>query len=368
MSGYAHQWAKRQRVGDSSAKTLLKTYANWAAEDYSTWVTNDELELDTELNIQTIRRARSKLIELGYLLETDKRLGRTQSIIIYQMLAPIGATIVQSVDPRNGKTISLSPPTLEEYVAKRGEKASHSKARRSKGGEISSPSNIQAPTNPNSSPSKSHVEGGEISPEAPPNFDTKIALVEKEKNLDQKLARPSSRVALHEQLRKLELPELISADVWGMWCEHREAKEKQADIPWTHVAAAVSIKKLVKLAAAGQTPEVTVEESAFRGWTGLFLLKPESGGAAANSGVAIASDWWKTSTGIETRGKQLAVVQQATENFSHFKARVFKAAGPGEWMEDMLRTVGRESEERYEQLYAYFNDVPRDKNGNQEAA
>ncbi|GJH14996.1 hypothetical protein CBA19CS22_00660 [Caballeronia novacaledonica] len=170
MSGYAHQWAKRQRVGDSSAKTLLKTYANWAAEDYSTWVTNDELELDTELNIQTIRRARNKLIELGYLLETDKRLGRTQSIIIYQMLAPAGATIVQSVDPRSGKTISLSPPTLEEYAAKRGEKSSHSKSRRSKGDGNSSPSNIQglqiplqAPPNPMLKGVKFHLKPLQIS-------------------------------------------------------------------------------------------------------------------------------------------------------------------------------------------------------------
>jgi hypothetical protein len=29
-------------------------------------------------------------------------------------------------------------------------------------------------------------------------------------------------------------------------------------------------------------------------------------------------------------------------------------------MEDMLRTVSRESETRYEALYAYFNDVPKD--------
>ena len=366
MSGYAHQWAKRQRVGDSSAKTLLKTYANWAAEDYSTWVTNDELELDTELNIQTIRRARSKLIELGYLLETDKRLGRTQSIIIYQMLAPAGATIVQSVDPRNGKTISLSPPTLEEYIAKRGEKSSHSKTRRAKGDENSSPSNIQGATNPTSSPSKSHVEGGEISPEAPPNFDTKIALVEQEKNVDQQLARRSSRVALHDELRQLALPEGIPADVWEMWCEHREAKHK--DAPWTRGAARVSIKKLLKLASAGQTPEVTVEEAVLRGWTGLFTVKTDGIAQAASGSQAIAADWWKTSSGIEARAAQLSVAKKDGETFMHFKVRVFKAAGPGEWMEDMLRTVGRESEERYEQLYAYFNDIPRDKNGNTEAA
>ncbi|WP_027814527.1 hypothetical protein, partial [Burkholderia cenocepacia] len=157
MSGYAYQWAKRQQVGDSSAKTLLKTYAHWAAEDYSTWVTNDELMLDTELNIQTIRKARAKLVELGFLVETERRLGETRSIVVYQMLAPSGSTVVQAVDQRSGDAISLSPPTPEEY-AKRGEKQSPSKSRHAKGGEISSGSKSQAARNPTLSPSKSHAK------------------------------------------------------------------------------------------------------------------------------------------------------------------------------------------------------------------
>jgi hypothetical protein len=152
-----------------------------------------------------------------------------------------------------------------------------------------------------------------------------------------------------------------------MWCEHREAKHK--DAPWTRVAAAVSIKRLLALATGGQSPEVTVEEAVLRGWTGLFPVTSNTGADAVVGGAQkLAADWWRTSSGIETRAKQLAVQQADGEAFMRFKARVFKAAGPGEWMEDMLRTVGRESEERYEQLYAYFNDIPRDKNGNSEAA
>ncbi|MFM0495616.1 hypothetical protein [Paraburkholderia caledonica] len=358
MSGYAHQWAKRQRVGDSSAKTLLKTYANWASEDYSTWVTNEELELDTELNIQTIRRARNKLIELGYLLETDKRLGRTQSIVVYQMLAPAGATLVQSIDAR-GETISLSPPTLEEFIAKRGGKQSPSKSRPTKGGENSSPSKSQAASDSTSSPSKSHVEGGEISPEAPPNFDTKIALVEQEKAGDQQPARRAPRVALHAELLNIELPNTIPFAVWDMWCEHREAKSK--DAPWTRPAARVSIKKLEMLAAAGQSPEVSVEEAVLRGWTGLFPVKATSMPAASGGAVAIAADWHTTVAGVEERGKQLGVTKRDGEVFMRFKARVVKAAGPGEWMEEMLRDAARFGDEHYDALYSYFNDIPREK-------
>lgn|GEM_PF-1807165 len=188
----------------------------------------------------------------------------------------------------------------------------------------------------------------------------------REEERETKPARRAPRVALNSQIRSLELPEGISADVWGMWCEHREAKSKEA--PWTLAAAKVSIKRLLKLIAEGQAPEVTVEEAVLRGWTGLFPVKASSASTAGGAAVEIPDGWWKTESGIVQRGQQLGITRREGQLLEQFKARVFKAAGPGEWMEDMLRTVGRESEERYEQLYAYFNDVPRDKNGNTEAA
>ncbi|MDR5800592.1 hypothetical protein [Caballeronia sp. LZ001] len=367
MSGYAYQWAKRQHVGDSAAKTLLKTYAHWAAEDYTTWVTNDELVLDTELDVKTIRKAREKLVSLGFLTETPRRMGGTKSIVVYQMLAPSGSVVVQAVDQRTGDAISLSPPSVEEFDAKPLHKRSPSKFGTAKGDQKRSPSKCGAPPNPDVSPSTFPSKPLHISLEGVPNVEGKKGLEEKEKNLDKQPARRASRVALHEQIRNLELPDEITSEVWAMWCEHREAKHK--DAPWTRTAAALSVKRLLSLAAGGQLPEVTVEEAVLRGWTGLFPVKAETGASSPPGGArTIVADWWRTSSGIEARGEQLGVKQGDGETFMRFKARVFKAAGPGEWMEDMLRTVRRESEEHYEALYAYFNDIPRDRHGNTEAA
>lgn len=187
----------------------------------------------------------------------------------------------------------------------------------------------------------------------------------KEPSENHQPARRAPRVALHAELLSIELPPTIPYAVWDMWCEHREAKAK--DAPWTRPAARVSIKKLELLAAAGQSPETSVEEAVLRGWTGLFPVK-QVAGSPPTGGATVASDWWKTESGIVTRGQQLGVTRKDGQLFEQFKARVFKAAGPGEWMEDMLRVVGRESEERYEALYAYFNDIPREKVAQAEAA
>ncbi|MDN7419542.1 helix-turn-helix domain-containing protein [Burkholderia dolosa] len=175
-------------------------------------------------------------------------------------------------------------------------------------------------------------------------------------------ARRAPRVALHAELRAMELPDWLTFEVWDMWCEHREAKHKEA--PWTRPAAVVSLRKLTKLRALGQDPKACIEEAVLRGWTGLFPLKGDVIATSSAAGNTVPPDWWKSATGIRERGKQLGVEERAGQVFEHFKARVFKAAGPGEWMEDMLRTVSRESEERYEALYAYFNDIPRERQTN----
>jgi len=353
MSGYAYQWAKRQRVGDSSAKTLLKTYANWASEDYSTWVSNEELELDTELNIQTIRRARSKLVELGYLIETKMRRGKTQSIIVYQMLAPSGSVLVQSDDQETRVTTPRSPPTLEEYLRLTGEERRPSGLRRSKRVENASPLKSEAPPDSTSSPSNIHFKPLQISPEGGRNFDTKKEVVKHEKGLDQQHARRAPQDRLHAEILNMELPGAIPFTVWDMWCEHREAKAR--DAPWTLSAARVSIKRLGALAAEGQSPDVSVEEAVLRGWTGLFPVHARSRPAGIGASGATAVDWHKSKTGVIERGEQFGLFPEQDEVFMRFKARVVKAAGPGEWMEEMLRDAARFGDEKYDALYGYFN-------------
>lgn len=185
-----------------------------------------------------------------------------------------------------------------------------------------------------------------------------------EPSLNRQPARRAPRVALHGQILNIELPDWLPFDSWDAWCEHREAKDK--DAPWTLSAAKVSIKRIKKLLDAGQSVESTIDEAVLRGWTGLFPVKGDA--AQASSDVAPLADWHKTTAGVAERGKQLGVTQRDGEVFMRFKARVVKAAGPGEWMEDMLRDAARFGDEQYEGLYSYFNGIPREKPALAEAA
>jgi hypothetical protein len=179
-------------------------------------------------------------------------------------------------------------------------------------------------------------------------------------------ARRASRIALHVELRATELPDWLPVESWADWCEHRETKHADGDAPWTRVAAKISLKRLAKLREQGHDAVACIEEAALRGWTGLFPVKGDT--QATPTPAGIPADWWKTESGITACGQQHGIERKPGQMFEQFKAKVFKAMGPGEWMEDMLRTVSRESESRGEALYAYFNDIRAEKVAQAEAA
>jgi hypothetical protein len=189
----------------------------------------------------------------------------------------------------------------------------------------------------------------------------------KESSENHQPARRAPRVALHSELLNIELPQWLPFDAWDAWCEHREAKATGKDsIPWTRPAARVSLKKLEQIHGRGLSVVDAIDESVLRGWTGLWEAKDAATGAATAAGGV--DGWWLDEKGWREQGKRLDMDPTRFQFFEQFKAKVCKALGPGAWMEHLLATVSRESEERGEALYAYFNDIPREKVAQAEAA
>lgn len=335
MSGYAYMWAKRQVVGDSASKTLLKAYAHWASEDYQAWVTNDELMLDTELNIQTIRKARDKLVKLGYLMETERRMGETRSIVVYQMLAPDGSTAVQSVDAKGG-VVTLSPPSRAEYD-KRVQKQSPSKSGRAKGGEKSSPSKSEAPPDPTSRGVKSHVKPLQIPLQAPPNFDPKLSSsgselsnsssdVRDDTFVDNSAAAAAADSKNEELNPEVDLTNLlVSLEAARGKCYVPDpSKDRVHMLTW--VGWEISPDQLREAHRRAVAARVRDEDArpVNAGFVALFVEEVRS--ERAMSGPSGIADWWRREVDTCNAGARLDVRPKRPDEHWHFYRVIVAAA------------------------------------------
>ncbi|MBN3848166.1 hypothetical protein G3N58_15195 [Paraburkholderia sp. Ac-20342] len=363
MSGYAYQWAKRQRVGDSSTKTLLKTYAHWAAEDYSTWVSNDELLADTELDIKTVRKCRDKLIALGFLVETKRRMGKTGSIIVYQLLAPEGSVVVQQLDQQTRETLMLSPPSLKEYEAKQNQKRSSSKSGAPKGDQKRSPSESGAAPDLPGSPSTFTSKPLQISPEAPPNLDPKsrVGLQELGRESDARAEHTPNSLPPDEENQKAEP---TAARIHPDWkpTEEQIAQALLDQPGWDAAEVARQARKFRNywLAKPGNAA-LRVDWSAT--WENWVLshdpAKDRTAPAAGDAPPATDGAWYEgTPEVIEARGVAFGVrPRKPNEPIAMYRVLVVKASRDKAAIDFVLRDARRfNSQQLFEFAVATFGD------------
>jgi hypothetical protein len=230
MSVTATFWVRAQRVGKGSPKAVLIALADFAGEDFRVWASMDAIEQFIEQDRKTILANIKRLKELGYLEDTGERTGRTGQVIVYQMTRPAGAPKVQMTN-REGKVVEIGPPVSKQSQIGNSSGNGTVKHTQKRNGSENG-------TVPNSvgNGAVSPIEQSQISAETVPKtgHGTTKELPEEQKGNDQP-ARRAPRVALHAELLSIELPATIPFAVWDMWCEHREAKSK--DAPWTRPAA-----------------------------------------------------------------------------------------------------------------------------------
>jgi len=78
---------------------------------------------------------------------------------------------------------------------------------------------------------------------------------------------------------KVQLPEWLDVEVWSLWDQYRKAMNK----PWTLLAQNMSVKKLSEFRDKGHDPKAIIENSIYRGYTGLF---PEHSQNEASEGYS----------------------------------------------------------------------------------
>ncbi|SDI64911.1 hypothetical protein SAMN04487926_12137 [Paraburkholderia steynii] len=336
MSYNAGVWAKRQTLGDSSTKHALKTYASFAQEDYTTWVTLDEFVRDTEMSPNTIRSCTKRLIQMGYLRDTGLRGGATKQIVIYQMTAPSGSVVVEARDRRTGKTETLSPPDLETFEAYQIQKASESntlkpsqKRKASKNETLSNtkrkgtknvakPYQIQSETLPKTTPDKGLYGLG-------------VGVC---------IARDENQPAHTDEEEQTEKPISKFDRLWEVWPDASGRKQQRAvcESHWNAngleqhaevIIAHVQAMRLTKHWRTGGDP-TPIKYLEQRRWLD---------GAPSPEAAAREDDgpWWEGGdSAIEAQAARVGVSRERAETTPHLLVRVARASGKGPWIDYVI--------------------------------
>lgn len=365
MSTNAVTWARAQLVGDSTGKAVLKEYAHWASEDYSTWVSNPTLREALEMDIKTIRAARDRLVELGFLIETKKRTGGTGNIVVYQMLAPEGSSIVQALDRRTGEPISLSPPSIDEYKAKQDQKRTPSKSGTPKGVQKRTPSKNGPPPKTDRRGTKSGSKGVPDFPEGVPNLDPDFSDLGSELNeLGETRASGVDETdetshTPDDENQNPATPLTAFDRYWAAWpstsgrkqamsvCRsHWDANGLDADAELI-IAHVEAMKRTQHWKTGGDpTPIRYLEQKRWRDGA------PED----APAGDDDDTSWYESASSIEAQGTRKGIAQRPNEPMPDYLVRVAAASGRGPWIDHVLREAKRMNNERYQRVLAFFSE------------
>ena len=117
MSISALNYAFKADVKKSSLKFILVAMADYANEEGEAYPSIQTLNSKTSLNRKTIIAGLMQLESLGYLKNTGKKVGRTNSITVWQITGPVeqsqkGDSLVSS--PKNGTSSSPKKGTPKQ--------------------------------------------------------------------------------------------------------------------------------------------------------------------------------------------------------------------------------------------------------------
>lgn len=117
MSIEAITWALKVPLRPTGLKFVLFVFANYADEEGLTWSATATLSKATSQNRKTILRRVERLRELGFLLPTEHRRGRTGRIPVYRLNSPPGGSIGT---PSNGPNLDRNGPNWDPQWSQSG--------------------------------------------------------------------------------------------------------------------------------------------------------------------------------------------------------------------------------------------------------
>lgn len=267
MSICALQWAFKQRTGKAQSKSVLISLSERANEEFECWPSIRRLELDTELNRKTIIKCLDHLESAGFIADTGRRKGKTNSVKIYKLVGCAGR---EESDTKNGTALAApaKPKKASKAVpktapltgtkngtAKQSQKRDSSKAKAvPKTVSVSSPKNGTenhtslephiGSNNPESLQSVPKAPERKPATETPPGFDD------------------------------FKIPEWLDPELWATWENYRRHRIAQ---PWDDLAKAESLGELHKANQRGQDLRMVIRNAMIRHWKHPYPLKSSVG-------------------------------------------------------------------------------------------
>jgi pyocin large subunit-like protein len=118
MSIAALDWAFKASVATSSQKLVLICLANYADASGVMYPSVERIALDAQMNRKTVLAAMAALMAQGILIDTGKRIGRTKSVRILQLVPYASSTEFGTASKQAVRNTTVSGPkngTAKQY-------------------------------------------------------------------------------------------------------------------------------------------------------------------------------------------------------------------------------------------------------------
>lgn len=253
MSYQAVTWAIAQDIPHSSAKFVLVVMAHKAhSATWESYLTVKSIAGKTGQDRKTVIANIARLVELGFLIDTKRRVGETGQIPVYQLNGTENGTL--SEDESGGDEGDGGEKNSTEFGT----------AKDSRKRDSSQNSNSTVfPGNSTVFPSKESqfsAKESQFSLETVPKTGHERELLRNKNTTKNKNNKPAAQI---------ELPDWMPVDAWNGFIEMRNTIKK----PMTDHAMKLAIEKLKKFLDAGQDIEAVLNNSTMSNYQGLFELK-----------------------------------------------------------------------------------------------
>lgn len=242
MSYEAVAWALSQEISHSSAKFVLVVMAHHAdKETWESFPSSASIAKSTGQDRKTVIANITRLRELGFIVDTEKRVGDTKQIPVYLLNSTKNGPVKEDSAEADGNSNSS-----ENGILKQSQKRNSSE-------------NGTVPNFPGNStvfPANSTVFPGKQSQKR----DTERS--SKDQNKSGNIKPPVT-----------EIPDWVPMDAWKAFVEMRQRIKK----PMTEYAKKLALKELQDLVDNGQDAEKVINQSVLKSWQGFFAVKAANG-------------------------------------------------------------------------------------------